>query len=96
MSTVDVIVPCYNYGEMLTDCVASILSQEEVDVRVLIVDDASPDDTEAIGRRLAADPRVTFWRHSVNRGHIATYNEEDLAATWAVLEWLRTLTVDGP
>lgn len=74
-SSVDVIVPCYNYGALLGACVASVLSQEEVAVRVLIMDDASTDETEAVGRRLSADPRVEYRRHLVNRGHIATYNE---------------------
>jgi len=34
--------------------VASVLSQDGVDVRVLIVDDCSPDDTPAVAGRLAA------------------------------------------
>jgi glycosyltransferase involved in cell wall biosynthesis len=76
MASVDVIVPCYNYGHLLEACVASVLSQQEVDARVLIMDDASTDSTPEIGRRLAAqDPRVEYRRHDVNRGHIATYNE---------------------
>lgn len=75
MSRVDVIVPCYNYGHLLEYCVNSVLSQEDVAVRVLIMDDASTDTTAAAGRRLAADPRVEYRRHEVNRGHIATYNE---------------------
>ncbi|MFA5911153.1 MAG: glycosyltransferase family 2 protein [Vicinamibacterales bacterium] len=73
--TVDVIVPCFNYGSLLGTCVASVLSQVGVAVRVLIMDDASTDDTEAVGRHLAVDPRVEYRRHPVNRGHIATYNE---------------------
>jgi glycosyltransferase involved in cell wall biosynthesis len=73
---VDVIVPCYNYGDVLEACVQSILSQQDVDVRVMIMDDASSDSTDAVGSRLAAaDPRVEYRRHAVNRGHIATYNE---------------------
>ena len=32
MARVDVIVPCYNYGDLLEACVASVLSQQEVDV----------------------------------------------------------------
>jgi glycosyltransferase involved in cell wall biosynthesis len=73
---VDVIVPCYNYGDVLEACVESILSQQDVDVRVMIMDDASSDSTEAVGSRLAAaDPRVEYRRHAVNRGHINTYNE---------------------
>jgi glycosyltransferase involved in cell wall biosynthesis len=76
MTSVDVIVPCYNYGSMLESCVQSILSQQGVAVRVFIVDDASTDETPEVGRRLAhADLRVQYWRHSVNQGHINSYNE---------------------
>jgi glycosyltransferase involved in cell wall biosynthesis len=76
MKTVDVIVPCYNYGHYLEGCVQSVLTQEGVQVRVFIADDCSPDATEEVGRRLAArDARVHYRRHAVNIGHIATYNE---------------------
>jgi len=74
--TVDVLIPCYNYGRFLRTCVQSVLSQPDVEVRVLIIDDASGDSTPTIGAQLAAeDSRVRFVRHSVNAGHIATYNE---------------------
>jgi glycosyltransferase involved in cell wall biosynthesis len=75
MNRVDVIIPCYNYGSLLAACAHSVLQQQDVDVRVLIMDDASTDTTEFVGRRLAADRRVEYRRHGVNRGHIATYNE---------------------
>ena len=74
--TVSVVVPCYRYGHFLPECVGSILDQEGVDVRVLVIDDASPDDSAQAARRLAAaDARVEVRVHEVNRGHIATYNE---------------------
>ena len=76
MPTVDVIVPCYNYARYLRECVYSVLSQSEVEARVLVIDDHSKDETPQVGRELAAaDSRVEFYRHSSNRGHIATYNE---------------------
>lgn len=79
--TVSVVIPCYRYGRFLPDCVRSALDQEGVDVRVLIIDDASPDDSADVAARLAAqDDRVEFRRHAVNHGHIATYNE-------GLLEW---------
>jgi len=79
--TVSVVVPCYRYGQYLDQCIASILGQEGVEVRVLIIDDASPDDSFETAQRLAdSDPRVQARRHETNRGHIATYNE-------GLLEW---------
>jgi glycosyltransferase involved in cell wall biosynthesis len=73
---VKVIVPCYRYGDLLEDCLATITSQEGVEVRVLVVDDCSPDDTAAIATRLAAaDPRIEFRRHAENVGLIGTANE---------------------
>ena len=75
LPSVDVIVPCYNYGHLLADCVASVLHQKGVSVRVLIMDDCSRDETQLVGMRLARHPRVEYRRHEINRGHIATYNE---------------------
>jgi glycosyltransferase involved in cell wall biosynthesis len=76
LASVDVVVPCYNYAHYLKQCVNSVLRQAGVDVRVLILDDASPDDTEAVGTELArGDARVTYRRHAKNLGHISTYND---------------------
>ena len=73
---VSVVVPCYNYGAFLPAAVASVLGQEGVDVDVLVVDDASTDDSAAVAQRLAAtDSRVDVLVHETNRGHIATYND---------------------
>ena len=76
MSLVEVVVPSHGYGHFLRECVGSVLSQTDVDVRVLIIDDASPDNTAEIATELArADDRVVFRRHEVNQGYLASYNE---------------------
>ena len=77
MSRVDVVIPCYNYGKFLGNCVAGALDdQPGSDVRVLIIDDASQDDSADIAHKLAAaDDRVEVIVHPANRGHIATFNE---------------------
>jgi Glycosyl transferase family 2 len=77
MSRVDVVIPCYNYGKFLADCVTSVLDDElGSDVRVLIIDDASQDDSADIARMLAeSDSRVEVVVHPANRGPIATFNE---------------------
>jgi glycosyltransferase involved in cell wall biosynthesis len=92
VSRVDVFVPCYNYGRFLRRCVESVLTQTGVDVRVLILDDSSTDNSEEIGRQLAADDsRVEYRRHPANRGHIATYNE---GIEWASGEYTLLLSAD--
>ena len=82
MSSVSVVIPCYKYGHFLEEAVTSVLDdQEGVDVRVLIIDDASPDDSAEMARKIAArDPRVEVTVHPSNKGNIATYNE-------GLLEW---------
>lgn len=73
---VSVIVPCYNYGRWLTECVDSALGQEGVEVDVLIVNDASTDDSAAVALKLAArDARVRVINHVRNCGHIPSVNE---------------------
>jgi Glycosyl transferase family 2 len=73
--TVSVVVPCYNYGRFLPACVGSILGQEDVDVDVLIVDDASPDGSGDVAEAIArTDARIRVHRNAANQGHIATYN----------------------
>jgi hypothetical protein len=71
---VTVLVPAYNYARYLPECAASVLSQRDVDVRLVIVDDCSTDDTPAVTAQLAADPRVTVVRNEPNAGHIPSVN----------------------
>jgi glycosyltransferase involved in cell wall biosynthesis len=94
MSSVSVVIPCYNYGHFLEDAVASVLDdQEGVDVRVLIIDDASPDGSAEVARKIAArDPRVEVTVHAVNKGHLATYNEGLL--DWAEGDYSVMLSAD--
>lgn len=73
---VKVIVPCYNYAKYLEESVGSILDQDGVEVRVLVIDDCSPDETQAIAERLVQrDARVEYRRHERNMGLIETANE---------------------
>jgi len=92
MSSVDVIIPCYRYGHFLRQCVESVLCQSGVDVRALIIDDASPDNTADVATELAKeDPRVTFIHHDQNMGHIATYNE---GIEWVSAKYMLLLSAD--
>lgn len=87
--SVTVVIPSYNYGRYLADCVHSVLAQEGVDVEAMIVDDASTDDSLAVATRLAeSDERVTVVQHEQNMGHIPTFNEGLAKATGKYLALL--------
>src|SRR5512139_1572721 len=72
---VSVVIPTYNCGGLVERAVHSVLSQTYSDLEVIIVDDASTDDT---GDRLKAlqqvDHRVRYFRYDSNRGSQAARN----------------------
>lgn len=93
MSRVDVVIPCYNYGRFLRECVESVLAQPLQELRVHVIDDASQDETPDVAAHLVArDNRVAYTRHAQNRGHIATYNEGLL--DWASADYSLLLSAD--
>jgi glycosyltransferase involved in cell wall biosynthesis len=94
MSSVSVVIPCYEYGNYLEECAASVLDdQPGVDVRVLIIDDASPDDSADVAKKIAArDPRVEVVVHSTNMGNLATFNEGLM--DWADGDYCMVLSAD--
>jgi glycosyltransferase involved in cell wall biosynthesis len=92
MAKVDIVVPCYNYGRFLDRCIQSVLEQSLEDLRVLIIDDASSDDSFSVAQRLAhTDPRVSVIGHPRNWGHINTYNQ---GIDWASSDYFLLLSAD--
>jgi glycosyltransferase involved in cell wall biosynthesis len=81
MSSVDVVIPSYNYARFLPQCVASVLSQEVADLRVIIIDNASTDGSVDVARHMAKDDsRIEVVCHGQNLGPQASFNEAiDLA-----------------
>ncbi len=59
VASIDIVVPCYQYARFLRDCVTSVLTQDIQNLRVLVIDDASGDNSAEIAAQLASeDPRV--------------------------------------
>lgn len=77
---VSFVIPCYNYGRYLRDCLHGIFTQEgEYDIEVIAVNDGSPDDTIDILREWK-DSRLKIIDRKENRGHVYTVNEGFAAA----------------
>jgi glycosyltransferase involved in cell wall biosynthesis len=92
MPSVDVAIPCYQYGRYLEDCVTSILRQEIRDLRILVIDNASTDNTREVAERMSArDSRVQIVSHATNLGHHASFNE---GMDWARAKYFMLLGAD--
>jgi len=70
---VSVVLPTYNRARLLERAVRSVLAQSYEDLELIVVDDASTDDTAAV---LAAitDSRLRLLNHRENRGGSAARN----------------------
>lgn len=65
---VSVVMPAYNEAATIHLCIARVLAQPQV-AELIVVDDASRDDTSGVVRGLAAnEPRLRLVRHEVNQG----------------------------
>lgn len=112
---VSVIVPCYNYGRYLKDCVRSLVGgktsigeepgQTFQGFEIIIVDDASTDDSEEYGRGLADLWKgIRYYRLRENTGtpnvlnfgisraygeYVTIISADDMAEPWHLESLLR-------
>jgi glycosyltransferase involved in cell wall biosynthesis len=70
---VSVVIPTRNRRPLLERTLASVLAQDEVEVSVVVVDEASTDGT-ADALAAIADPRIAIVRHSEAKGVAAARN----------------------
>lgn len=88
---VSILVPSFNGAAFLRECLDSLLAQTYPNIEILLLDDASTDETPAIAADY--DGRITYVRQSANRGiydnvnigieqargeFIATYHADDI------------------
>jgi glycosyltransferase involved in cell wall biosynthesis len=80
---VSVVVPTRNRSRLLATTLRGVLRQRAVDLEVIVVDEASTDDTAAVIRALA-DPRIRLVRHDTPRGVSAARNHgaEEARGAW--------------
>ena len=84
---VSAIIPTYNRSDTVTAAIRSVLDQTFTDLELLVVDDASSDDTEAVCRGID-DKRLRYVRQERNRGVAAARNRGILESRGRYLAWL--------
>ncbi len=87
---VSVVIPTRNRGHLLATTLRSVLRQRGVDVEVIVVDDASADQTAHVTREFD-DARLQMLRHATPRGPNAARNT---GARKARGEWLAFIDDD--
>jgi glycosyltransferase involved in cell wall biosynthesis len=89
---VSVCVPAYNAAAYLRQCIESALAQTFGDFELVLVDNASTDDTVAIAHEYARiDRRIGVYQNAQNIGFLGNFNRcLDLAQG----EWLKFLCTD--
>ena len=69
MPMVSVIIPIYNTGQWLEECLNSLLNQTLTDIEIICIDDASKDNSLEIVKRYAlVDQRINIITLDKNRG----------------------------
>jgi succinoglycan biosynthesis protein ExoO len=90
MSSVTVVIAAWNAEAFLADAINSALSQDGVELEVLVIDDASSDQTSAVAEAIS-DPRIRVHRLDRNQGPSAARKAGfDLARH----DWIAVLDAD--
>jgi len=92
MSRIDVLITNYQYGRYLKECVDSVLSQNVDNLSILIIDNASTDNSQEVSRRLAAnDARISLQLNKENLGRHASLNR---GIEWTTGDYFMVLCSD--
>jgi glycosyltransferase involved in cell wall biosynthesis len=89
-----VVIPAYNRSDLLPRAIASLLAQSRPALEIIVVDDASTDDTAAVATKFPGAP-LRIVRHEQNRGPSGSRNTgiEAARAPWIAFldsddEWM--------
>ncbi len=87
MSSVSVVIPTYNDSKHLSRAIDSVLKQTLDVNEIIVIDDASADNPEAVLERYD-DDRLQFKRHDTNQGGSAARNTGIKIATGEYIAFL--------
>ena len=87
-----IIVPVYNVESYLRECLDSLVNQTFKDIEIIIVNDCSPDNSEAIILEYQQkDPRIKYIKHAKN---LSQGGARNTGLKHAVGEWISFIDSD--
>ena len=79
---VSIIIPAYNVQNEISRCLRSMINQVYKNIEIIVVDDASTDNTRSIIKKYAEkDNRIIPFYQTINKGVSAARNTGLMAAT---------------
>lgn len=88
---VSIIMPSYNTAKFISETITSVLAQTYTNWELIIVDDCSTDDTDAVVRPYLADDRIRYIKNEKNSGAAVSRNR---ALREAKGKWIAFLDSD--
>ncbi|WP_042089261.1 glycosyltransferase [Acinetobacter bereziniae] len=92
---VSIVIPSYNHGNFIQNCIQSIINQTYQQIELIIIDDGSTDDSVLKIQELLDTCKKRFvrfeFRHRLNKGLSATLNE---ALDWCQGEYYSAIASD--
>ena len=88
---VSILIPTYNSAPFLDEAIQSALNQTFTNFELIIVDNASTDDTYSVIAPYLSDNRVQYYKNAVNIGMVNNWN---LALSYARGKYIKFLCSD--
>ncbi len=88
MPKVSVLIPTYNMACFLDEAIESVLTQTFEDFELIVMDNASTDNTEDIVNKYLGDVRVKYFRNNLNVGMTKNWNKCLLVANGKYIKFL--------
>jgi len=90
MLSVSLVVTCFNYGRFLPDAIKSARAQNTPFSEIILIDDASTDETPEVMSSLCAQSPalIKVVRHDSNRGQLAAFHSGLAIATGSIICFL--------
>src|SRR5688572_32431359 len=70
---VSVIITSYNRASLIVKTIESALAQDYPNLEIIISDNCSTDDSDAVIRKYTGDPRIRYFRNAENIGMMPNF-----------------------